>query len=54
MIETINWSYAAEYKRNKRIIWKVRPDDVEVAGYVRRTHDFYQVNMFAQDVKISI
>jgi len=25
------------------MIWKVHPDDVEVAGYVRRVHDFYQV-----------
>lgn len=43
MIETIDWNYAEEYKISKRIIWKVRPDDVEVAGYVRRVHDFYQV-----------
>jgi vitellogenic carboxypeptidase-like protein len=43
MIETINWKYAADYQRGKRIVWKVRPDDVEVAGYVRRAHDFYQV-----------
>lgn len=45
MIETINWNYAADYQRGKRIIWKVRPDDVEVAGYVRRAHDFYQVSI---------
>jgi vitellogenic carboxypeptidase-like protein len=43
MIETISWKYAADYQRGKRIVWKVRPDDVEVAGYVRRAHDFYQV-----------
>lgn len=45
MIETIDWNYAEEYKISKRIIWKVRPDDVEVAGYVRRVHDFYQVSV---------
>lgn len=45
MIETIKWKYADEYQIAKRIVWKVRPDDVEVAGYVRRVHDFYQIGV---------
>jgi len=40
---TVPWKYQSEYLRVPRLIWRVRPTDVEVAGYVRRVHDFYQV-----------
>ncbi|XP_064648192.1 probable serine carboxypeptidase CPVL [Lineus longissimus] len=40
---TVPWQHLDEYKRAERHIWKVHPDDGEVAGYVRRVHDFYQV-----------
>ena len=43
MLLTVPWKYQSEYRRVPRQIWKVRPTDVEVAGYVRRVHDFYQV-----------
>jgi vitellogenic carboxypeptidase-like protein len=45
MLQTVDWNGAKEYKRTNRLIWKIRPDDVEVAGYVRRVHDFYQVTI---------
>jgi len=44
MLLTVPWQYQSEYLRVPRKIWRVRPTDVEVAGYVRRVHDFYQVN----------
>ena len=44
MLLTVPWQYQPEYLRVPRQIWRVRPTDVEVAGYVRRVHDFYQVN----------
>jgi len=43
MLLTVPWKYQSEYLRVPRHIWRVRPTDVEVAGYVRRVHDFYQV-----------
>jgi len=43
MLLTVPWKYQSEYLRVPRHIWKVRQTDVEVAGYVRRVHDFYQV-----------
>jgi len=44
MLLTVPWQYQPEYLRVPRQCWRVRPTDVEVAGYVRRVHDFYQVN----------
>jgi len=43
MLLTVPWKYQSEYLRVPRKVWRVRPTDVEVAGYVRRVHDFYQV-----------
>jgi len=43
MLLTVPWKYQSEYLRVPRHVWRVRPTDVEVAGYVRRVHDFYQV-----------
>jgi len=43
MLLTVPWKYQEEYLRVPRQVWRVRPTDVEVAGYVRRVHDFYQV-----------
>jgi len=43
MLQTVPWQYLDEYKRAKKSVWKVHPTDTEVAGYVRRVHDFYQV-----------
>ena len=44
MLLTVPWKYQSEYLRRSRQVWRVRPSDVEVAGYVRRVHDFYQVS----------
>ena len=43
MITTIDWQHADEYKTAQRTVWKVRSSDTEVAGYVRKVRDFYQV-----------
>jgi len=43
MLQTVDWKYQAEYLSAPRQVWRVRPTDVEVAGYVRCVHDFYQV-----------
>ena len=43
MITTIDWQHADEYKTAPRTVWKVRSSDTEVAGYVRKVRDFYQV-----------
>lgn len=43
MLLTVPWKYQSEYLSASRLIWRIRPDDVEVAGYVRQVHDFYQV-----------
>ncbi|XP_013405138.1 probable serine carboxypeptidase CPVL [Lingula anatina] len=42
-LSTVPWQYQDEYLRADRWIWKVNKADSEVAGYVRRVHDFYQV-----------
>lgn len=43
MLYNMSWSYAEEYKLLPRTVWRLHPDDPEVAGYVRNVHDFYQV-----------
>ena len=43
MLQTVPWQYLDEYKKADRTYWKINPDDTEVAGFVRRVHDFYQV-----------
>jgi len=43
MLQSLEWKYQDEYKRAKRTVWKIHNEDVDVAGYVRHVHDFYQV-----------
>ena len=43
MLQNMDWNGAAEYKKAKRDVWKIHSKDMEVAGYVKRVHDFYQV-----------
>jgi len=50
MLLIVPWKYQAEYLRVPRRIWRVRPTDGEVAGYVRRVHDFYQVTARAAPI----
>lgn len=40
---TLDWDHAVDYRQTKRFYWKVNPEDIEVAGYVRHVNDFYQV-----------
>ncbi|RWS01434.1 putative serine carboxypeptidase CPVL-like protein [Dinothrombium tinctorium] len=42
-LRTVQWKYRDEYLTAKRRIWKVDSSDEEVAGYVRKVHNFYQV-----------
>ena len=39
----LNWSKSEQYRKAKRIPWKVVDSDLEVAGYVKQVDDFYQV-----------
>ena len=50
MLQNAKWQYADEYKKVDRKVWKVRDSDSEVAGYVRRVHDFYQVRDLSQNI----
>jgi vitellogenic carboxypeptidase-like protein len=41
---SVDWSGKDLYRTTDRLIWRVNPDDKEVAGYVRIVNDkFYQV-----------
>lgn len=43
MIMTMsNWGDLEEYKKAEKLIWKVAPEDVEVAGYIRTVKHFHQ------------
>lgn len=42
-LRTVPWSGQDDYKTAKRFVWKVHPDDVEVAGWVRQVRNLYQV-----------
>ncbi|XP_066441741.1 probable serine carboxypeptidase CPVL [Eleutherodactylus coqui] len=42
-LQTVPWSKLEEYKKAKRSVWKIRPTDTEVAGYVRVAGEFAQV-----------
>ena len=40
-VDKFNWNYADQLRNAERIIWKVKEDDREVAGYLKRTHSFF-------------
>ncbi|RWR99926.1 putative serine carboxypeptidase CPVL-like protein, partial [Dinothrombium tinctorium] len=42
-LRSVDWKYRNEYLAAKRRIWRVEASDEEVAGYVRKVHNFYQV-----------
>ncbi|RWS03730.1 putative serine carboxypeptidase CPVL-like protein, partial [Dinothrombium tinctorium] len=42
-LQSVKWKHRKEYLNASKIIWKVDPNDEEVAGYVRKVHDFHQV-----------
>ena len=37
------WSGSEMYAKADRLIWRMNPNDKEVAGYVRQVKNFYQV-----------
>lgn len=41
LIDNLNWTGAKAFAKVKKTIWKVDPNDLEVAGYVRHVKDFY-------------
>lgn len=43
MIDTFQWTHAADYQATERIIWKVAPTDLEVAGYAKPSFNFVEV-----------
>ncbi|XP_061190859.1 probable serine carboxypeptidase CPVL isoform X2 [Saccostrea echinata] len=40
---SIDWSGKDMYRTTDRLIWRINPNDKEVAGYVRQVKNFYQV-----------
>ncbi|KAF8766514.1 putative serine carboxypeptidase CPVL like protein [Argiope bruennichi] len=41
-LKSVNWTHAAEYKKAKRHIWRLKGSN-EIAGYVHNVGDFYEV-----------
>ena len=42
-LQTLAWEGQAGYLNATKLVWKINPDDTEVAGYVRQYQYFYQV-----------
>jgi len=42
-LNTVEWSGAQDYRRAQKLIWKLRPNDQAVAGYVKEVKNFRQV-----------
>jgi vitellogenic carboxypeptidase-like protein len=42
-LQSVDWKYGDVYKTVDKSVWRLDPKDVEVAGYVRKVHDFVQV-----------
>jgi vitellogenic carboxypeptidase-like protein len=40
-VDKMQWQYADELRAAERTIWKVHPDDRDVAGYLKITHSFF-------------
>ncbi|CAF0954236.1 unnamed protein product [Didymodactylos carnosus] len=40
-VDKFQWDYSDDLRNADRIIWKVDPSDQEVAGYIKRAHQFY-------------
>ena len=39
----LQWGGADAFAQAERKVWKIKPDDVEVAGFVRQSNNFSQV-----------
>jgi len=44
-VDKLEWKYADELRGAERIVWKVKSDDREVAGYIKRAHSFFLVSI---------
>jgi len=40
----LQWSGADAFAQADRNVWKINPDDVEVAGFVRKSNNFTQAS----------
>ena len=40
-LDKLDWQFATDLRSAERVVWKVHPDDKEVAGYLKRTHSFF-------------
>ena len=43
-LQTVQWKGLPDYKNASRMVWKINPSDIEVAGWVRQVGNFYQVS----------
>ena len=43
-LQTVQWKGLPDYKNANRMVWKINPSDIEVAGWVRQVGNFYQVS----------
>lgn len=41
-INSMKWAGSSEFPKSKKVIWKVKKEDTEVAGYVRQVKNFTQ------------
>ncbi|XP_041366740.1 probable serine carboxypeptidase CPVL [Gigantopelta aegis] len=40
---SVNWKGLLEYRVADKVVWRVKPNDSEPAGYVRRAKNLFQV-----------
>ncbi|CAF4219433.1 unnamed protein product [Rotaria sp. Silwood2] len=40
-VDKLEWNYANQLRAAERVIWKVKEDDQEVAGYLKRANSFF-------------
>jgi len=46
----LQWSGADAFAKADRNVWKIKPNDMEVAGYVRKSNKFTQVHWFLTSI----
>ena len=40
-VDKLEWQYADQLRGAERMVWKVKDDDTEVAGYIKQAHSFF-------------
>ena len=43
MLQTLDWNGLPDYRAAQKQVWRVLPNDTDVAGYVRHVQRLYQV-----------